>query len=91
MWYSAFLVIAVICIYAMNVLSALSMDPTSYNCTSDSMMKQICADPYGSSVIWTIIFVTLLGFPFAIIWQIIGIILLTRRLSRKSRATKKLP
>jgi hypothetical protein len=34
------------------------MNPNSFNCLHDSLMKQRCEDPYGSSVPWTIINLT---------------------------------
>ncbi len=77
--YTAIIVAIIGLLYAMNVISALSMDPDSYNCTSDSMMKQVCAYPFESSIMWTGVFVTVFGWPFLILWIIIAITLLIRQ------------
>lgn len=86
-WLSIAIVLGIIGVYIQQVLSALAMDPNSYNCTSDSMMKQICHDPYGSSVGWTLILVCMIGWPILFIWAIIGVILIARR--NKVRSNKK--
>ena len=69
-------------VYVMNVSEALGMDPTSYNCTNDGMMMQICADPYGSSIIWSFIDVVSVGWPVLIAWLIAGSMLLDPKDSR---------
>ncbi|MEO5691188.1 MAG: hypothetical protein ABIQ64_03310 [Candidatus Saccharimonadales bacterium] len=79
--YTALIVIVVGLVYAFFTVSALRMDPSSFECTSDSMMKQICADPFGSSIIWTIMLVLMFGWPILIIW-IVTAVLLRRRHKR---------
>lgn len=79
---SVFLIIALIATYVHTVREALSMDPASYECTDDSMMRQICEDPYGTSVFWSIIFFGLYCWPGIIAWIVSGLVLLNRR--RKS-------
>ncbi len=86
LWLSVILLLAFVIVYVMQVQSALSMDPSSYNCTSDSMVMRICHDPYGSSIGWTMIYLGYMGWPFFIAWLVIGATLLHRR---KSRITSK--
>jgi len=72
---SAAIVLLVLAIYLWNVLQALHMDPHSYNCVNDSMMKYICHHPYSSSISWTIAYVVLFGWPLTFPWIIIGLLL----------------
>ena len=63
---------------------ALSMDPNSFNCKYDSMMKQFCEDPYGSSISWTLILMFMSpAWPILLAWVVIGIVLLNRFVKRK--------
>ena len=73
------LVIIFVVSYTFNVLDALSMDKNSYNCTSDSMMMQICHHPYSSSITWAIFATLLFGSPVIVIWIISGLTLLFKR------------
>ena len=83
-WLSILLLVALILTYMLEVRDALNMDPNSFNCLHDSMMKQICEDPYGSSITWTIIGVIVLGWPLILTWLVVGVILLQRALERLS-------
>ena len=64
-------------------MSALLMDPDSYNCTSDAMMRQFCEDPLGSSFWWTLLAASLFGLPFFGVWIALGLVLIA-----KSEATR---
>ena len=77
-WLSIILILAFSITYILEVRDALSMDPKSFNCLHDSMMKQICEDPYGSSVTWTVIKVFILGSPLILAWFVAGALLLMR-------------
>ena len=87
-WLSIAVVTAVIAFYVVEVLRARAMDPNSYNCLHDSMMKQLCEDPYGSSVSWAIIEFVFLGWPLWIVWAVIGLVLLGRRATAPSSKSK---
>ena len=82
MWLSIAVSAVVVAFYVMEVLEALAMDPNSYNCLHDSMMKQICEDPYGSSVGWAMIKFVFIGWPLLIVWAVIGLMLLGRRATK---------
>ncbi|HSX08294.1 MAG TPA: hypothetical protein VLG11_05360 [Candidatus Saccharimonadales bacterium] len=68
-----------IALYVFQLKDALSMDPHSFNCLHDSMMSQICHDPYGSSVSWAVILLIVLGWPVLAVWAVLGVVLLVRR------------
>lgn len=76
---SALLILMPIFFYVFNVVGALSMDKSSYNCTSDSMMMQLCHDPLGSSVGWTILYMVIFGLPLFVAWVILGAFILLKR------------
>ena len=75
--------------YINEVSGALNMDPSSYNCTDDSMMRQLCRHPYTASITWAILATAVYCWPIAIAWFITGIILImrwpTKRLENKSK------
>lgn len=81
---SILIVVLSLVIYAKEVSAALAMDPNSYNCTSDSMMKQICQDPYGSSLSWTLLYLTLFAWPLLFAWAMLGIMLLRKKSKRST-------
>jgi hypothetical protein len=81
-WLSLGLACAGVALYAMQVSQALNMDPNSYNCVHDSMMKQICADPYGTSVFWAGLQLVFLAWPLLLAWMITGMVLISRRRQR---------
>lgn len=84
-WLSVLIVIVYIVIYIQEVREALAMDPMSYECLHDSMMKQICADPYGSSVTWGIVSLVFYCWPLIMAWLVMGVMLLIRRGQRKKQ------
>lgn len=84
-WLSVLLPLALILTYMLEVRFALSMDPGSFNCLHDSMMRQICEDPYGSSITWALMKFGLFAHPFLIAWLAIGIVLLIRSNSASSK------
>jgi hypothetical protein len=84
-WLTVTLIIFIPAVYLLNVAGALQMDPNSYNCTTDSMMKQICQDPWGSSVAWTYIYVAFFGWPLMLAWLSSGIFVLIRRVKMKPK------
>lgn len=81
-WLSIILLLVAAITYMFEVRDALGMDPNSFNCLHDSMMKQICEDPYGSSVAWTLIGMLTLGLPLVLAWLVVGVLLLARLLAR---------
>lgn len=85
LWLSVSLVLAFIIIYAVQVKYALSMDPSSYNCTNDSMMMQICKHPYSSSVTWAFIYLCYFGWPFLVAWLVVSYKLWSRRRAQLSK------
>lgn len=84
-WYSLVLFGLLLAYFAMNFLDALMMDPSSYNCTSDAMMRQFCEDPFFTSLAWTLLAANLFGLPFFAAWVAIGIMLIAKNESAKSR------
>lgn len=72
------LVIAFVYTYFREVKQALHMNPASYNCTSDGMMKQLCHHPYSASILWSVLDFGLLFWPLIVIWAIIGTVSLRR-------------
>ncbi len=78
LWLSVFLLTILVLMYTFEVRHALAMDPNSFNCLNDSMMKQICDDPYRSSITWTFIKFGFFAHPLLIAWIVIGILLLIR-------------
>jgi hypothetical protein len=86
LWLSVAIALIILIIYSMEVVQALRMDPLSYNCISDSMMKQICHHPYSSSISWTLIYLIFFGWPITFPWIIIGLVLAKRRYLRSSRS-----
>jgi uncharacterized membrane protein YczE len=69
------LVIAVtVGLYIFNVSAALSMDKNSYNCTGDSMMSNICMNPFGSSITWTLLNLAIYCWPLLLAWLISGVV-----------------
>jgi uncharacterized membrane protein YkgB len=81
---SIVIVLLILATYIWHVVEALHMDPHSYNCVVDSMMKDICQHPYSSSVSWTIIYLIFMGWPLTFPWIIIGLLLVRRRYLRLS-------
>ena len=77
------LVLAFILLYFFNLFPALTMDKNSYECIEDSMMKIICNDPYGSSVTWALIMLTVIGWPVLIAWLVSGVAVVTHYLYGK--------
>jgi hypothetical protein len=84
-WLSVGIIFASIALYIREVAEAMAMDPNSYNCLHDSMMKQVCADPFGTSVVWSILSLVFLGWPILLVWVIIGIVLIARRHKRTGK------
>lgn len=84
-WLSLLLVGILPFTYLMNLIMALGMDPNSYNCLHDSMMSQICRDPYGSSLGWSLIYLVFYGWPLLLAWLLIGALLLVRTAMRKKK------
>lgn len=82
---SLLLLSAFVVIYTHEVREALAMDPTSYNC-SDSMMKQFCEDPYGASLVWSVLSLFVMAWPLLFAWAAAGIWLLIHRKSRQITA-----
>lgn len=83
-WLSVGMPIAILAVYTVYVASALALDPNSHQCTNDSMMEQTCRDPFGSSIEWTILAVSLFGWPVLAVWVTIGILLVVRRMRTAS-------
>ncbi len=75
-------------VFFKNVFEALAMDKTSYNCTEDSMMMQVCHDPFGSSLSWSVLETIAVGFPLVMIWLILGLIVFVRARIDKRRRLK---
>lgn len=69
--------------YAFNVMRALDMDPNSYNCTEDGMMMQLCHNPYGASLLWSLLYAVFFGWPLLLAWLITGLALLLRPTLRR--------
>lgn len=91
--YTVAIILAVLAIYVTNVEGALSMDPNSYNCLHDSMMRRQCEDPFGSSIGWTMAYVWAyyvmypwLMWLITLSWIGVGIAAIVQR--RKGRASK---
>lgn len=82
------LVLLPILLYVVNVVGALSMDKSSYNCTSDSMMMQICHDPFGSSIAWSILGSVVIGFPVVIVWLLLGVAVLAKFVINQKKSSK---
>lgn len=82
LWLSLLLIITFAVIYGLQVKESLEMDPQSFNCIHDSMMKQFCSDPYGASFLWSVLGFLILGSPLLIAWIIIGTLVLIRRVRR---------
>lgn len=72
------LLIAYFVIYVSEVHEALGLDPHSYACTQDSIMQQVCANPYGSTLLWSVFEVGILYWPLVVTWVIIGLVVLIR-------------
>lgn len=92
-WLSIALTLAFIITYILEVQGALNMDPNSFNCLHDSMMMQICEDPYGSSVPWTMIKMSILGWPLILAWLAVGVLLLIHpnQLGKTDKLTNEHP
>jgi hypothetical protein len=88
---SAALIIGFLHVYTGEVRSAQAMDPHSYNCTSDSMMKQLCEHPFSASLPWSLAGLVIFGWPAIIAWLAIGITLVARRHRSLQPSTKTLP
>jgi hypothetical protein len=85
LWLTIPIIGVFILIYMSQLSQALSMDPNSFNCKYDSMMKQVCQDPYGSSISWTLVLMFMSPvWPIPLAWVVIGIVLLSRFIKRKS-------
>lgn len=82
-WLSVLIPSLMIGVYLLNVTSALSMDKTSYNCTGDSMMMQICHDPFGSSIAWTVVYALFFGWPLLLAWLSVGLFIFVPKLRKK--------
>jgi len=82
-WYSVLLFLTLILVYLLNLLPALNMDKTSYACTHDSMMMQLCHKPFIASLGWTVVYIVLFGLPFVLGWIILGATLMIRRILNK--------
>ncbi len=85
LWLTLFLVVAFGIIYTQQVKEAFAMDPLSYECTRDSMMKQVCSDPYGSSFFWGILSLGIYCGPVVIAWLVVGGVILFRRMNHPKR------
>lgn len=88
-WLSIFLTLGLAITYTLQLHYALNMNPNSFNCLHDSMMKQICEDPYGSSITWALIRFSFFACPFLIAWLGIGVTLLARSDSKLPSSRKK--
>ncbi len=84
LWLTLFLVVAFGIIYTLEVKESLAMDPLSYNCTGDSMMKQFCDHPYSSSFFWSILGFGIYCGPIIISWLVVGSILVFRHISSQN-------
>lgn len=82
LWLSLLLIIAFAIMYGLQVKESLEMDPQSFNCLHDSMMKQFCNDPYGASFLWSVLSFLILGSPLLIAWTIVGTLVLMQRIRR---------
>lgn len=78
-WLSIGIFIAAIALYVNEVIETLAMDPNSYYCMHDSMTKQRCEDPFGTSIGWAILLLVFVGWPVLLAWMVIGAVLLRRR------------
>lgn len=78
-WLSIGIFIAVVALYIYEVREALAMDPDSYNCLHDSMMKPMCKDPFGTAAFWTALEIVFFAWPILLAWTLIGVILMRRR------------
>jgi hypothetical protein len=74
--------------YLINVTEALAMAKASYNCTMDSMMMQLCHNPFGGSVPWAILQSVVIGFPFIILWLLLGLSILIKQWITKTKHVK---
>ncbi len=80
-WLTLFLV-AIFCIfYSVQVKEALAMNPLSYECTRDNMMKHVCSDPYSSSFFWSLLDLGTYFWPLVIAWNAVGLIIFVRRMN----------
>jgi disulfide bond formation protein DsbB len=65
-------------LYGKELSYALNMDPHSYECIYDNMMKQLCHRPYTASISWDVLGLAAYCWPVIIVWLIIGIILIVK-------------
>ena len=85
---SVLVVMMPVIFYCINLADALTMDKNSYNCTSDSMMMQLCHHPFTASISWAILYTMALGLPVLGIWAISGIVLLISKKIEKRNSSK---
>lgn len=80
-----FLVVAFAVIYVKELRDNLALDPRSAQCMYDSMMKQICDDPFGSSITWSVFGLVIYCGPLMLAWLVVGVALLIGRRHQSKR------
>jgi hypothetical protein len=78
-WLSGLIVVALVVVFAVMLRYTTHMDPHSFNCTSDSMMMQMCHHPISSAIEWSIVMVGIIGSPLLLAWLIVGMRLAAHR------------
>lgn len=78
-WYSVILIVLVSILYGFMLYLT---SPAEVDCYGDDARKEICTDPVGTAGSYTAIAAAFFGFPFAILWITLAVILLVRMFTR---------
>lgn len=85
---SLFIILSTTLIFTANLTSSLTMDKSSYDCTTDSMMMQFCHYPVSSSIFWTLLTVFVVGAPVLIAWLVLGVLIVGKYVFLRLKSSK---